>query len=235
MSHLIRQQAENRFKHKGFEYPSDCSAAARALLTELAIQKIELELQTQALTQERDHLYHLNSVGYIYFDKAGSILNANPAAQKLFDLEHKNIADNPFVVYLPNEVQALFHKHLKRAFATEETQTCQLHFKKNNGKLIHLNLESHVYVDTLTQQPQCCTAVLEVKTVSTPAPISTETYDAVQAVHYRQLFDKVKAVVLLINPQNGAILDANVAACDYYGYSVEQLREMYIHNMVVLL
>ncbi|MCV6637669.1 PAS domain S-box protein [Candidatus Albibeggiatoa sp. nov. NOAA] len=234
MSNPIRQQAETLFEQRGFDYPPDCSEAARNLLTELAIQKIELEIQNQALTQEKDRLYHFNSIGYVYFDKTGTILQANPTAQQLLDLENKEIENNPFVIYLPTDVQALFHKHLKRAFATEETQICQLHFKKNNGKLIHLNLESHVCIDTITQTPLCCTSILEVKSVPVSQPVSNETYDAVQAVHYRQLFDKARVVFLLINPQNGAILDANAAACDYYGYSVEQFKDMYIHNINIL-
>ncbi|WP_353570164.1 PAS domain S-box protein [Candidatus Albibeggiatoa sp. nov. BB20] len=234
MSNLVRQQAEILFNQNNFDYPSDCSETTRILLQELAIQKIELEIQNQVLQQDRDRLYHFNSVGYVYFDKTGTILKANPTAHKLLDLEHKEIDNNPFVIYLPIEVQALFHKHIKRVFAIEEMQTCQLHFKKNNGKLIHLNLESHVCIDKLTQQPQCCTNILEVKSAPSSQPISDETYDAVQAIHYRQLFDNTKAISLLINPQNGAILDANIAACDYYGYSIEQFREMYIHNINIL-
>ncbi|MEK7990745.1 MAG: PAS domain-containing protein, partial [Thiotrichaceae bacterium] len=234
MSNPIRQQAELLFNQDNFDYPADCSDSARTLLKELAIQKLELDIQNKALEQERDRLYYFNCVGYVYFDKTGTILKANPTAQKLLDLENKDIGSNPFVIYLPIEVQALFHKHLKRAFITEEMQTCQLHFKKSGGKLIHLNLESHVCIDKITQQPKCCTSVLEVKSVPTSQPVSNETYDAVQAIHYRQLFDHTKAVALLINPKNGAIMDANIAACQYYGYSVEQLQEMYIHNINTL-
>jgi len=41
---------------------------------------------------------------------------------------------------------------------------------------------------------------------------------------YRQVFEKNRAVKLLIDPKSGAILDANVAACEYYGYSLEELK-----------
>jgi PAS domain S-box-containing protein len=234
MSNPIRQQAETLFKQKNFDFPPDCSDEVKTLLQELAIDKIELEIQNQALSQEKDRIYYFDSIGYVYFDKTGTILKANPTAQKLLDLDRKDIKNNPFVVYLPAEVQALFHKHLKCAFTTEKTQTCQLHFKKHSGRLIHLNLESHVCIDKLTEQPQCCTAILEVKSVPITQAVSDETYDAVQAVHYRQLFDQASAISLLINPKNGGILDANPAACDYYGYTVEQLRELYIHNINIL-
>jgi PAS domain S-box-containing protein len=41
---------------------------------------------------------------------------------------------------------------------------------------------------------------------------------------YRNLFDNSQATMLVIDPANGRIVDANLAACKYYGYSLEQLK-----------
>ena len=43
---------------------------------------------------------------------------------------------------------------------------------------------------------------------------------------YRVLFDSNRSAVLLINPRTGEIVDANAAACAYYGYHLEQMRAM---------
>ncbi|MEO8033688.1 MAG: PAS domain S-box protein, partial [Acidobacteriota bacterium] len=43
---------------------------------------------------------------------------------------------------------------------------------------------------------------------------------------YRQMFENNRAVQLVIDPESGVIVDANVAASDFYGYSVDQLRSM---------
>jgi PAS domain S-box-containing protein len=45
---------------------------------------------------------------------------------------------------------------------------------------------------------------------------------------YRQQFEQCRAVTLIIDPINGAIVDANPAACDYYGYTGQQIRTMNI-------
>ncbi len=45
---------------------------------------------------------------------------------------------------------------------------------------------------------------------------------------YRSLFENNHAVMLLIDPTTGAIADANPAACAYYGWSREELRQMRI-------
>jgi len=45
---------------------------------------------------------------------------------------------------------------------------------------------------------------------------------------YRSIFSNSHSVMLIINPENGAILDANPAACSYYGYTHDELTHMEI-------
>ncbi len=51
---------------------------------------------------------------------------------------------------------------------------------------------------------------------------------------YRELFEGNRAVELLIDPQDGSIIDANHAAASYYGYSREALRKMRISDINTL-
>ncbi|MCX6683560.1 MAG: PAS domain S-box protein [Methanoregula sp.] len=48
---------------------------------------------------------------------------------------------------------------------------------------------------------------------------------------YSALFYNNHSVSLLINPDTGMIVDANNAACDYYGYSLRQLTAMRIFDL----
>lgn len=48
---------------------------------------------------------------------------------------------------------------------------------------------------------------------------------------YRVLFDSNRSVALLLNPRTGEIVDANAAACAYYGYSLDQLRSMDVSQL----
>lgn len=43
---------------------------------------------------------------------------------------------------------------------------------------------------------------------------------------YRSMFEDNQAIMLMAEPQSGTIVDANAAACDYYGYSHETLTSM---------
>ncbi|MCW8884715.1 MAG: diguanylate cyclase [Motiliproteus sp.] len=51
---------------------------------------------------------------------------------------------------------------------------------------------------------------------------------------YRQMFENNSAIKLLIDPDNGRIVDANAAALEYYGYSLEQLGELLISDINIL-
>ena len=51
---------------------------------------------------------------------------------------------------------------------------------------------------------------------------------------YRSLFEYNKAVTLLINPDNFEIIDANNAACDYYGWPLDVITRMKIHDINTL-
>ncbi|MCF8089184.1 MAG: PAS domain S-box protein [Desulfotignum sp.] len=48
---------------------------------------------------------------------------------------------------------------------------------------------------------------------------------------FRAMFEEHSAVMLLIDPRAGRILNANKAAAHYYGYSLKQLLEMNIHQL----
>lgn len=51
---------------------------------------------------------------------------------------------------------------------------------------------------------------------------------------YRNLFQKSYATMLLIDSETGAIIDANPAACSYYGWSRGELLKMKLHEINTL-
>lgn len=51
---------------------------------------------------------------------------------------------------------------------------------------------------------------------------------------YRHFFEESKAIMLLIDPEGGRIVDANHAACAYYGYSHAELTQLRISDLNTL-
>jgi PAS domain S-box-containing protein len=50
---------------------------------------------------------------------------------------------------------------------------------------------------------------------------------------YRQMFNNHSAVMLLIDPESGDIVDANHAASEYYGYQHENITKMNLRDIIV--
>ncbi len=51
---------------------------------------------------------------------------------------------------------------------------------------------------------------------------------------YQSLFDNNRAPMLLIQPEDGRIIDVNPAASEFYGWSIRQLKEMKISQIFLL-
>ncbi|MFP4363616.1 MAG: PAS domain S-box protein [Spirochaetia bacterium] len=52
--------------------------------------------------------------------------------------------------------------------------------------------------------------------------------------HFRRLFTESASTMLLIDPDTGKIMDANKSAQEYYGYTLEELKNMYISEINTL-
>ena len=51
---------------------------------------------------------------------------------------------------------------------------------------------------------------------------------------FRKMFEKHAAIQLLIDPESGNIVNANPAAAKFYGWSIEELRQMQIEHINIL-
>ena len=51
---------------------------------------------------------------------------------------------------------------------------------------------------------------------------------------YHSLFEKNTSTILLINPESARIVDANPAACSFYGYSRNQMKRLTVENLNVM-
>ena len=52
--------------------------------------------------------------------------------------------------------------------------------------------------------------------------------------HYYNIFDDALAVMLIVDPKSGQIVDANLAAERFYGWSRARLRQMHISEINTL-
>ena len=51
---------------------------------------------------------------------------------------------------------------------------------------------------------------------------------------YKSLFDNSHSIMLIIHPESGNIIDANMTACEYYGYTKHEITKMSIMDINTL-
>ena len=163
----LRQQAEESLDAKAKSQQGDQAAMsahdALAMLHELKVQQIELELQNEELRRVQAELeesrsqffdlYDLAPVGYCEVSKEGTILKANLALATLLDLKRNELVNLPLFRIIFEEDQNQFYQLKKEIFATAAarntelaapTRTCDLRLIRSNGSTVWISLRANV-------------------------------------------------------------------------------------------
>ena len=131
----------------------------QAMLHELRVHQIELELQNEELrlaqvdldaTRARYFdLYDLAPLGYCTLSAQGLILQANLTAATLLGIVRKALIMQPLISLILRADRGLYFKHRKALIDTGEPQSCELRLAKNDGTAFWVHL-----VSTLAQDDQ---------------------------------------------------------------------------------
>ncbi len=118
---------------------------------------------------------------------------------------------------------------LKSVFETGISKSLHHSHKDSNGNVAHMNLLCSPIKDGNGKVIYMIEAARDVTDLFT-AQINT----AQSERKFRRLFIKHSAIKLILDPENGDILEANEAAAAYYGWSTGELEKMNISNISVL-
>ncbi len=151
-SNDLRWSAEKRLSRKKAEdIQSMTEQDIRALVHELQVHQIELEMQNEELRRAQaeleasrakySDLYDFAPVGYFTFDKQGLILDANLTAARESGIERRLLINKPFRAFI-TEDREIFDSHLRKVFETGNRQTCEIRLKRKSGSEFYAQLES---------------------------------------------------------------------------------------------
>ena len=186
------------------------------------IEEMEIEhLKSLNESDEKLRSYFDNSLSAaLITDGSTGILAANNAAVELFgwtEEELKTIGrDGIIYKYEPKLIYALEIRNRTGKFNGELSwvkkdgtifigETNSTLYKESNGIT-----KASIFIKDVTEQKKILENILE----------SEE--------RFRRMFENNSAIMLLINPQSGAIVEVNSAAEKFYGYSADNLKTMKI-------
>lgn len=241
---LLRRRAEDLLRAKPADIPTLPTADVQALVHELNVYQMELEIQNEELRQaqlelahSRDRyadLYDFAPVGYVTLDKDGHILEANLAAAALLGVERKSLVGANIAHWIDRVAQDDFYLHRRAVFSSDAKQNCELTMHTVDGTALVMHLQSIAFATE--PQSQCRTAMIDVteqKAAETALHLLTETLEhrVAEQTHEVQLLAAAvshlaEGVVItddqLIWP-GPRIRFVNEAMCRITGYTVEEL------------
>ncbi len=166
----LRQRAETLLRAKSADMPTMPTADVQALVHELNVHQIELEIQNEELRQSqlelahsRDRysdLYDFAPVGYVTLDKDGRILEANLTAATFLGVERKSLIGANLSTWIDHDAQDDFFLHRRSVFSGNARQICEVNMHKSEGTPMAVRLES--IAQESGHQRQCRTALIDV-------------------------------------------------------------------------
>ena len=171
----LRRQAEERLKDCRSDLAGstkDDSKDALALVHELQVHQIELEMQNEELKRAKleaeealvkySALYDFGPIGLFAFDEQGLIQEVNLAGVALLGVERRTLMNRPFHRFVAPEDRPSFDEFCKSAFETSFKQTCEMNLLKEGKPTVYARIESIAAEDSSPNGRQYRIAIIDI-------------------------------------------------------------------------
>ena len=195
----------------------------------------------EADLKDRAFHYHFISeyaddVIWLWDMAANKYLYVSPSVKNLCKFSAEEIMGQALEeVILPESARLLQEdlprrvKALESGDETARVQSYEMAQKCKNGGLVATEV-----MTTFVTDKQGKVTHIQGVTRNISERKKMEAYLRESEERYRSLFQNNHAVMLVIDPESGRIMDANPAACRYYGYSLDDFKMKFITDVNML-
>ncbi len=240
----LRKAAEEKLSERRKENVTAVPATkadALRLVHELQVHQVELEMQNEQLIEAQTQaeeayrqysdLYDLAPVGYLTLDRSGTISKINLAGATMLGKPRSRVIDRRLAQFISYGSLNTFEVFFNKLYYGSGYGTCELSLLNNDNEWFWVQLEATSFVDG--QECRIIMVDINERKLAEEHKLAEEILRASEA-KFRNMFENHAAVMLLIEPATGHILDANIAAENFYGYPVPVLRTMNIRDINTL-
>jgi PAS domain S-box-containing protein len=160
-------------------------------------------------------------------DKEGRITSINEAGSRFFGRPASELIGLPLSDLLGEEADRTLLESLR--LTSDEPARAVYHAKDAEGAARYLESVSTVVRDAAG----LATGVRSVVRDITKRKLAEDALSESEE-RYRQMFEKNQAIKLLIDPESGTVVDANPAACEFYGYPLGEFKGKQITDINIL-
>lgn len=160
----LRQHNESGPAQPGIDVESLSESDIRRLAHELQVHQIELELQNEELRSiqaDLSHacdrynaLYDSAPVGYLTFDEATHILEANLEAARMLGVERGSLVGTQFNRFLTRDSREMLRRHRQLGSDSAGKQSCELIVCRMDGSHFPAQVESIRTLDNTESLPR---------------------------------------------------------------------------------
>lgn len=155
----LRRRAEDALSRKKTGEPATMPGEdIRALVHELQVHQIELEMQNEelkhvnAVVEETRNryvdLYELAPVGYLTLAENGMVLEANLTAAVQLGIERSSLIKRPFQDYIVPADRDKFRSHLNEVVTSKKRQSCEIGLITKSGRDFYALLDTLFILDS---------------------------------------------------------------------------------------
>ena len=153
----LRSRAEEKLQREGEILTGMSSEQMQALIHELHVHQIELEMQNEQLRVTQEDLEHASEglvelydfapIGYLTVNQRGIIEQGNLTSATMFGLERSRLVNQPLSRFVFKEDQDAFYFCWRKVFESTGKHACEVRFCPVSGPVFYGRLEAVLAVD----------------------------------------------------------------------------------------
>ncbi len=177
--------------------------------------------RTRNSARARAEGYDFSPAGQLTLDTHGKIVEANLRAATLVGIDREKLIGQPFIRFVAQDSQDIFHWHCQKVLKTGTRQSCEMQLQKKSGAPHWVHLESLAVDRESGPVTHWQTALLDISE-------QKRTEGALRLAKFSM--ERAADAVYWID-QQARILDVNEAASLMLGYSKDELCAMTVHDL----
>ena len=218
---LLRKRAEGLLKERSKLIEPFSKDDSQALIHELQVHQIELEMQNDELrrtqlelSESRDSyvdLYDYAPVGYVSLTPKNIIVGTNLTICTMLGIERNSLINKPFSKIILRDDQDAFYLTRQKLLDSKAKHICELKLLRSDGTSFDARLECRPQLDADENVTQIRIALTDI----------TEQKKA-EGERKKDYMNKIGVMVVAIN-HDGTVDFINRSGCEFLGYHSEEI------------
>ena len=168
--------------------------------------------------------------GFVTINMEGKFIDFNNSFEQMLGYSRQELLQLHFTDITPekwhDQEQGIFKKQILRQGYSE---VYEKEYIRKDGTVFPIELRAFVLKNDMGENESMCAIVRDITDNKRKQEEITKSEQL-----YHALFEKSNAAMFLIDPVNGAIVDANAAASRFYGYGREQFKGLKMMDINML-